>query len=121
MTRERPFGSRQTSVSEARSLLRFQYDVEHMLQRAEEWNFRQRCRQANLNYNPRRVFKPNLQQLKALSREIRGLPKRRRLSAGQARIYIRTLQQLRRRQERLEFLVAKALHRQAEIASRVRK
>jgi|SRR5579862_1354520 len=82
---------------------------------------RDRCKRAGLAYHPRRVFAPDMEALKRLSREIRRLPARRRLSAGQARVYVKTLVQLRRRQARVEYLVQRALHREAELAFRVRK
>jgi hypothetical protein len=59
--------------------------------------------------------------LSNLNREVSHLPARRRLSAGQARVLLQAIRRLRGRQARLETLVAKALHRQAQLAYRLRR
>ena len=55
----------------------------------------------------RRVKKPDLRSVLRLSRDIGQIPARRRISAGQARLYLKSVYRLVRRQARLEDLVAR--------------
>jgi hypothetical protein len=71
-------------------------------------------------YEPRRVFRPNLEEFKQLGEEIAGLPKRRRIHAEQARKLLKFMDQLARRQRRIDTLVTQALHRHDQIVYRLR-
>jgi hypothetical protein len=55
----------------------------------------------------RRVKKPDLRSVLRLSRDIAQLPARHRIGAGQARLYLKYVYRLVRRQARLEDLVAR--------------
>jgi hypothetical protein len=72
------------------------------------------------SYEPRRVFRPNLEELKQLRKEIAGLPKRRRIRAEQARRLLKFMDQHARRQRRIDTLVTQALHRHDQILYRLR-
>jgi hypothetical protein len=69
-------------------------------------------------YEPRRVFRPDLEALKQLRNEIAGLPKRRRLRAEQARSLLKQIERLVRRQRRVETLLFRALRQQDQIRYR---
>src|SRR5580704_11000827 len=66
-------------------------------------------------YEPRKVWRPNLAGFRKLTREIEDLPVNRRLTAGQFKVYAKTVERLYRRQRRNEALVSDALHRLRQI------
>src|SRR5215469_5772693 len=72
------------------------------------------------DYEPRKVFRVDRKALRRLGVEIAALPKRRRIRAEQARRLIRQIMRLNRRQQRVETLVARALHQQKQILYRAR-
>jgi hypothetical protein len=88
--------------------------AERLVRRAEEgYTF--------AGYEPRKLWRPDMVALSKLSCEIRHLPARKRVTAAQARKLIETIRRLRGRQKRVETLVSRALHRQAQLAYRLRR
>ena len=71
-------------------------------------------------YEPRKVWRPKLEALRKLTREIEGLPLNRRLTVAQLKVYARTVERLYRRQRRAETLAFEALHRLRQINYRMR-
>lgn len=88
------------------------------VERLEQRLIRGAAARQGWGYEPRRVFRPDLEALKQLQNEIAGLPRRRRIRAEQARRLLKQIERLVRRQRRVETLVFRALRQQDQIRYR---